>query len=311
MPRIPLNYPHPVLSDETNDFPDSGFSIELVSHDDSGDSLTLGIECSLECPGIENLLASGDATALVRVMCNKTSYRYVEKLDTLEINDLRIPKARVSGAIEIQAFIVSLKPIQGYRLPEFNQDYFGSMSFRVAKGDILAVDSGFTIKLESILENEMAGIVQVRPDSNATEMHVYYSAEEDIDPKNSEYIYVDLPKRQYTHYGQLRTKRYLNQGAERFLVCTVVLPVLTEAITRLRDEEMLDDEYVDRHYKETIWGRSLWAALNKAGVSELDYDTDCISLANRVLGDVLGDSLGNLHQKVTEWSTINDEDDVL
>lgn len=309
MPKAALDYPHPVLSYETNDFLDSSFSIGIVSHDDEGDSLTLGIDCELDCRGLENLLAAGTAAAFVRVQCNKTSYRHVEKLDTHVDNLVRIPKSRVSGTVTLEGFVVALREIRGYRLDEFNDSYFGTMSFTVRKGDILAVDSGLTVRLDSVLENEMAGIIQVTSDPDAKVMYVRYSAEEDDDPRWGDYIYVVLPAGQYAQYGKLRTKRYLNQGAERFLQCAVVLPALTEAISRLRDEEMLED--IDRHYKNTVWGESLWAALKKIGVVELDDSTDCFSMANEVLGDVLGDSLGNLHQKLTEWSTINNEGDAL
>ena len=52
----------------------------------------------------------------------------------------------------------------------FNQDYFGGYpGFKLRKGDIIANEPGLTIKLNTILEKNMAGVVFINSNSAITE----------------------------------------------------------------------------------------------------------------------------------------------
>ena len=61
-----------------------------------------------------------------------------------------------------------------------------------------------------------------------------------------------------------------------------------------------------------MWAESIKAALINLGIDDLSASTESdFSIANRLLGNVVGDSINNLMQKMIEWSTIRQEDDVL
>lgn len=312
MASRPLNYPHPVLVDDSRDFPECSFRLNLVNQDDAGDDLVFGLSCILDCSGLQRMLDEGSAAAYLRILCNRTSYRSVVPIDNMDDFEVRIEKRRVCDSIDLQAMIVATKAFSQYELAEFNQTYFASMSFKLRRGDILAIEPGMTVKLNSVLEKDMAGIVQITSDTNASEMHVYYATVEDLDPSRTDYIYVMLPESEYITYGQLRTKKHLKFGVERFLQCSVVLPAITEALSRLRREEMIEEGELDRHHMGTIWADSLYASLARLGIESLaDQTSSDYELANKLLGNVEGDSLSNLMQKLTEWSTIKDEDEAL
>lgn len=307
-----LNYPHPVLAQGSRDFPGCVFRLDLISQDDSGQDLIFGLSCMLDCACLQEMLDDGRAAVYLRFRCSRTSYRGVKKVHGATDFEVRIPKNLVSDSLNLQAVIVAADGIDGYALPEFNQSYFENMTFKLRKGDILAIEPGMTVKLNSILEEDMAGIVQVTSDAKASEMHVHYAAIEDMDPSRTDYIYVMLPESEYYTYGQLRTKKHLKHGVERFLQSSLVLPAITEALSLLRREEMIEEGELDRHHMGTIWAESLYAALARMGIESLaEQPVSDYELANKLLGDVEGDSLSNLMQKLTEWSTIRDEDDVL
>lgn len=114
----------------------------------------------------------------------------------------------------------------------------------------------------------------------------------------------------------MRTKKHFKNGIERFLQSTLILPAITEAISKLRMEEYLleniEDEDYEILYKGTVWADSILKALNNLGIDDLANCTSSdYELANKILGNVAADSLNNLMQKMTEWSTIRQEDDVL
>lgn len=76
---------------------------------------------------------------------------------------------------------------------------------------------------------------------------------------------------------------------------------------------MLEPDDIEKHYIGTIWADSILDALyKKTGIDDLSSsDRSDLELANILLGNVEGDSLNNLFQKIKEWSTIRQEDEVL
>lgn len=309
-----IEYPHPVLNEYTNDFQDCAFSIEVVSHSDNGNSLTFEIKCNLQCEGIVKMIKDGLAKIVLRVTCSRTSFRaiYALNLDAQTIVD--IPKNLVVDVLDLKAMIVSNGDYNTYCLSEFNQRYFGSQQFRLSKGYVMANEPGIKIKLDTVLEKDMAGIVQIAVDPDIKEMKVNYATVKENNPKLTDYIVVTLPENEYMNYAKLRTKKHFKNGIERFLQSSLIFPAITEAIAKLRMEEYLietDEEY-EILYKGTVWADSILQVLNNLGIDDLpncknsDYE-----LANKILGNVAADSLNNLMQKMIEWSTIRQEDDVL
>ena len=311
-----IEYPHPVLNEYTNDFQECAFSIEVVSHSDNGNSLTFEVKCNLQCEGIVKMIKDGFAKIVLRVTCFRTSFRviFTLNLDTHTIVD--IPKSLVADVLDLQAMIVSTGDYGTYSLSEFNQRYFGSQQFHLSKGYVMANEPGIKIKLDTLLEKDMAGVVLVAVDPEITEMRVNYATVKEDNPKLTDYIVITLTETEYKNYAKLRKKKHIQNGIDRYLQSSLILPAITEAIAKLRTEEYLIENLEEGEfeilYKGTVWADSILKALNNLGIDDLancknsDYE-----LANKILGNVAVDSLNNLMQKMTEWSTIRQEDDVL
>lgn len=307
-----IEYPHPVLNEYAKDFTDSNFSINIVSHGDDGTNISLDIEYTLNCKGISQLLDSGKAKIILRVTCFRTSFRQTFDMNIDKNTLISIPKRNVTDALDIQAMIVATSACNDYRLSEFNANYFGSETFSLRKGDVIANEPGMKIKLSSILEKNVAGIVLVETSPTINKIKVNYASLEETDPARSNYIVITLPDHEYKTYAKLRTKKYLRKGIDRFLQSSLILPVITEAISKLRKEEELAEEDKTEHFKGTIWADSILEALKKIGIENLE---DClqsdVELANELLGNVIEDSFSNLMSKMTEWSTVRQEDEIL
>lgn len=307
-----IEYPHPVLNEYTNDFLGCDFSIEVISHGDTGDSIALEISASLNCDGLTHLISEKYAKIVLRVTCFRTSFRTVYDLSLNNPTVVTIPKKYITDVLDMQAMIVTIKDMDNYTLAEFNSNYFGSSIFILRKGDVLANEPGIKIKLNTVLEKNMSGIVQVSRDPNLTEMKVHFASIEETDPALSDYIVITLPTVEYDNWAKLRTKKHLKNGVERFLQSAVILPAITEAIGILRREELIEHETDDPNYKGTVWADSIMAALHNMQIDELATcnQSDYV-LANKLLGNVTSDSINNLMQKMTDWSTIRQEDDIL
>lgn len=309
-----IEYPHPVLNEYTRDYLNSRFGVNVLSHTDIGTEIVIELECQIDCDGLIQTIVARDAKAILRLTCYRTSFRDTYDLNPSGSTVIRIEKKKVTDSIDLQAMIVATKELNKFRLPEFNTDYFGNFEFKIRKGDILANEPGLKIKLNTILEKNMAGIVQVRGNLNATNMNVHFAEVTEERPDLIDYIVITLPDMDYKNYARIMTKRHLKNGVERFVQASVILPAITEAVGKLRAEETTvgEDEDTITHYKGTVWADSIYAALIKYGITDLsENQMSDYEIANILLGNVTSDSISNLMQKLTEWSTIREEDPTL
>ena len=309
-----IEYPHPVLNEYTRDYLNSRFAIDVRSHADNGSEIIIELECQIDCDGLVQTISAGDAKAILRLTCYRTSLRETYDLNSSGSTIIRIPKKNVADSVDLQAMIVAVREINKFRLPEFNTDYFGSIEFKIRKGDVLANEPGLKIKLNTMLEKNMAGIVQVRGDLNATNMNVHFAEVSEERPDLTDYIVITLPDMDYKNYARMMTKKHLKNGVERFVQASVILPAITEAVGKLRAEETTvgDDEDTITHFQGTVWADSIYAALIKYGITDLlENQMSDYEIANILLGNVTSDSISNLMQKLTEWSTIREDDPTL
>lgn len=294
-----IEYPHPVLNEYTKDYLNSRFELDVLSRSDDGPDIILELECRIKCDGLVKTIASGDAKAILRLTCYRTSLREIYALNPSGTTEIKIAKKNVTDSIDLQAMIVATHALNQFRLPEFNRDYFGGISFKIRKGDILANEPGWKIKLDTVLEKNMSGIVQVRGDRNISNMKVHFAENSEELPDLSDYIVITLPDSDYKNYAKMMAKKHLKNGVERFVQSSIVLPAITEAIGKLRAEELIvngDGEPLT-DFKGTVWADSIYAALTKYGITDLsanpmsDYE-----IANLLLGNVTSDSISNLMQ---------------
>ena len=188
-----IEYPHPVLNEYTRDYLNSKFGIDVLSHTDTGSEIVIELECQIDCDGLIQTIASDDAKAIVRLTCYRTSLREMYDLNPSGSTTIRIEKKKVTDSIDLQSMIIATREINKFKLPEFNTEYFGGIEFKIRKGDVLANEPGIKIKLNTMLEKNMAGIVQVRGDLNAKEMSVHYPEITEESPDLTDYIVITLP----------------------------------------------------------------------------------------------------------------------
>ena len=308
-----IDFPHPILSEGSNDFVDGSFSIEILEWEDGDDSINLEVSYELCSLGLEKLLDEGLAQVILRITCARTSYRRAQTLDSPESTKITIPKEKISDSIDIQGIVIAADEIPGYSLEEFNKNYFGTMVFHPRKGDMLAKEPGMRIKLRSLLERDPASVITVAEDKKASVIKAYYPRTDETNTTLADYITIFLPTAEYLGYTKLRTKKYYKHGIERFLQCAVVMPALVEGISLLRAEEQTELEDEGSTYRGTVWADAIYEALSRDGVDTLDDEpnSSCYELANAILGNVEGDAISNLKQKLDEWSEIGTEDEVL
>ena len=305
-------YPHPVLNEYLKDFVGGKFELNDPTFEETADDILLRLSYTLECPGLEKFISDGFAKVVIRVTCFRTSYREVFTLMPNTVTEVPISKKLVAESLDVQGMIISNQALDDYRIDEFNKNYFGGLSFVIRKGDVLADESGMRIKLNTILEKTAAGVVQFSSDPNIDMMKVRFATQEESDPVFTNYIVILLPEKEYVTYGNLTKKKHLKYGIERFLQSALILPVIVEALALIKEQESLEESEVEDHYIGTIWADSLIAVLKKHGIDELaTCNRNLTDLANMILNDVAADAINDLMQKMKDWSTIRQEEDIL
>lgn len=298
-----LGYPHPVLSNETNDYTNSSFSMTLLHTPmDDADCIPLQLQCRIDCPGLVEMIGQGKAKAIVRVVCPRTSLRKAYDLNPDTPTKITLAKTGIADNVFLQGMVVTTTAIPQFRLAEFNTDYFGDACFPLRKGDILAIEPGIHITLNSIMERNLTGVVMVVPDNNAEKIRVHYAQLDEEQDELADNITIIMPKKEYEYYGWLMSKRHLRNGAARLLQAAVVLPAVTEAIGKLRYEEETDPVpgNVEPHYKGTVWANAIYAAMRKHNIELEDTAQTNYDIANTLLGNLVSDAIQSMHQQVME-----------
>lgn len=298
-----LDFPHPVLNEFSKDYIASNFTMTVVSTKNSGDELLIKLKYSLSCAGLQTLIVEGKAAVIVRVTCYRTSLRKSVPLNA-DVTELAISKSDISEAVEIEPWIIIKQDTKDFKLAEFNSDYFGSHSFNLKKGMVLAVAQGIRIKLNTIIEKNLRGIINITTDKERDYYHVSYpkkTVEEGT--LESDYITIYLSCDDYSRWHRLKNSQYQKNGVERFLQCSLLLPVVVDALNLLKCDEANDEE--DKEYQGTIWADSIYSKLRQYGIESLeDCDKSCAELANLLLNNISTVSMMELEEKMISWSQI-------
>lgn len=132
------SYPNPVLGNgddyqiEIDDDKIIGFSAIEKDNKNFYCNITLNLEDEI----ILNLIKDEKAAFFCDIDCVKTNYRTSEYAYSKKI-PLTIPRTNVVDNVDVNCYIVAMKPIDNYTHPEFNE-MFDGVSFSLEEGDFIA-----------------------------------------------------------------------------------------------------------------------------------------------------------------------------
>lgn len=287
-----IQFPHPLLTKDGKDILNSSIDFIFRGYDDSEEDIKVKVELNLHCLGMEKLLELGQLKALVRVTCYKTSHREALPIAINSSSEISLDKNLFAEKINLEPWIVAADNVATYKLTEFNKNYFDKVTFKLNKGNILATAEGFDIILDKGITSNMSGIVNI---AKGDKFHVHYAKNDDIDPSINGLITIYLPDKEFDCYKQLRDNKFKKCGVESYLLSSLVMPVIAEAISISQDED----------YNDTEWAKVITDALNKHNINlEDEPEESSIELANMIFDDVIGKSLWELHDKMDELNKL-------
>lgn len=286
MKKTKVDFPYPILNNNADDYSkECCFNISQFEKVEETDvELILHMEYELKCAVIEKLVREKKAKVCAFIESPKTSFRRNEYFDGKSL-EIRVDKSKVSQKVIVKPLIIATTEILDYYSSDFNYDYFGTDSFSLEKGDILAFEFQYELIIDNVddLKN-CASIFTIRLDEKTKEpITVDYHADK---------INIIMNPVTYTQYSNLRNRSEIRL----FLSGVIVFPVLVEAVEALK--RVQNDPELD--VQEKRWFLALEKQIKRKGI-KFDSNTSSVQIANAVIGDVVNSSmleLDNLIQKM-------------
>lgn len=217
------SYPHPVLGNR-DDVPNSGFQATIEMTTDK-QSVYVAIQIACSCSSLNALLKNGDVTFVLHVECSNTLFRKAYQFNETS-HRISIPADFLNAAVEVNVFMAALNRIPAYRIPEAHSDY-GTATFDVRRGDILAVGESQVFYIESTFDSlgRIGSIMQISESTKDGDIPMEPHFEGDK-------IVIFLSKSDFADYKLLKQ----HEGVSAALTTTIVLPVLVEALHIIEKE---------------------------------------------------------------------------
>ncbi len=287
MKAIKEEFPNPVLANGRDDYVEEcTFQTEFEEANIivTSDYIRIPIKYNLKCEGIQKLIDAGNAVVAVRVTSNAASYgRLFRFADSNEMT-IEIPKFSVVKSIDLQGMIIATQSINQFRCEdEFNADYFGTATFEIRKGDILAIENSQTIDVDaSELEKPLSSIFNIKNNDNQ---------EHDIIPNfEGEKIEIYLKTELFKWYDKFKDNGMLR----RYANAIVVYPVLIEAVGFIIGYHQQESESPGQtDYTNRRWFRAIE---HKASLRGIDFQScNATTIANILLGNIALDSFRSIN----------------
>ena len=253
---------------------------------------------------LSNLLERGSIKGILIIECSDSVFREKYEISS-EPHDIKIPLDKLSGVIDISAFIYATEDIEEYSSPSFMDDYIGN-TFKIEKYCILAADDGFTVKIENQPEDESkkTSIFTITCDYSHDDNIARYTM-------NERKIVIYLTEKYYRYYNSIKNNdRFLNVS-----FAIIAIPPLSECIANIQTLLRKNPEFtLEDVCTDYSWFRSVCNAYEReTGTTLTDTqfkdDIKPVELSQIVLNSASCNGINDLFDVITGSSTRTEDED--
>lgn len=286
-------FPYPVLnnSKNVNCYKSSVYELRCEIIQEEGMVNLNNTYININNDEIKEMLNAGKVKAGLVVECSSTIYR---ELFDIGINPdtITIPISDLREKVEISCFIYANTDIE-LKSNDFLNEYEG-YSFKLEKHDIIAIDDGFTTKIDydSSKDKKLASIFSVIKSESAKSMEVY--------PKDKK-IEIHLPSVTYDYYFTLKAIEAFQN--EFFAIITI--PALIFSLNFLKQEyDDLDDVTINHS-----WFKSIMTSYNKNYGCELNSNSfeqlDVVSVSQTIMNNSIVKAVNDIFEKAIRGGEVD------
>ncbi|MCG6182297.1 hypothetical protein H1215_02365 [Anoxybacillus sp. LAT_38] len=282
-------YPHPVLQKGSDDFVDCEFNVSIEPKAEQN-NYCFTVTAETTSKDMEELIKQERAYYSIHIECKNTRFRKIIKFTENNFS-FRIPASNLDGKVELCSFIIAACDIDNYTDENFHPDYDG-ISFKVYKGDILAIGDEFSFSADK----EIDPLIKVPSIFNIIRDDRRNAPPIDIDA-GTDKVNIVLSKDNFEKYGILKSlqKDYNNLTAliSSLLIIPAIVMLLENIKVRLEstdDVETLIEELEETHR----WFRVLKSKLEDLGINIKEpnaFTESTLTIAQKLVGDPLTQGL--------------------
>lgn len=144
--NVNTRYPHPVLTEATDDYLDSRFGTEF-QYREEGRQLIIESKLELENEFINSMIRKGKAKSGYYIICRETYFNHLQTVP-LGASEICFDRCNFFKRVIIRPLIWSQSSIYKVKSNCFNKE-FGSM-IKFPKGTLLAIGTEYQIKVEPL-----------------------------------------------------------------------------------------------------------------------------------------------------------------
>ena len=212
-------FPHPVLSQDTSDYRDSTFELEITYTEDFlRAQLTLVCNATVKCPSVEELARQGRVELSLFVGCRDTYYREIHNVD--KSGQVILPLDNLFGRVEITPVLVCKVPIASHTSADLSPEFQQPIEFRT--GDLVGYAPTMVITVGRLKLEKFDSIFQLAEAEDLDEGEVAVDVEADK-------IQIQVSPATKQVIDGLR----LNTLGQRALLSMIYLPAVMEVLSIL------------------------------------------------------------------------------
>lgn len=263
MKFVNYQFPHPVLTNFTDDIDGNPSFVENIIEND--DCYSISITFKVDNDDLVNSINQNLAGIICEVNCSGTVYRnsFNASTDTILFE---LPKFLVRGKVEFSCYLVSYINIVGYTNAMSHPDYDG-FSFDIEPGDILAYFGEFSFNA-AINYKKLKAVSSFLKIEERSKIDI---AEFDID---NDRIIVKLPEKDFSVYKKQPIAK--NEDFAPIFHASIVLSALLFAL-----------QNIDKH-EDKMWAQVIKVRLKEEDFKGLTLDEesgDLMKIAQKLLGN--------------------------
>lgn len=253
-------FPYPTINNSKNAscFQNSNFALIYDDVEDDNNLVLKNAHIELDNQTLIELFEQGKIDATVIVECSSTIFRKSFKISRIP-KDIIVPVMNLRDQVVISCFVYATEDFS-YISDDFLEDYQG-YTFNIEKYDILAIDDGFTTKIEydESKDKKVSSIFSIIKDEFISNNVMK------IEP-TSKKIVIHLPEKQFGCYENMKN----NDNYQEIFFSILTIPALIACLQSIQDQTLYGEVTLDNIHIDYSWFGSIEYAYKNQFNEDLD-----------------------------------------
>lgn len=253
-------FPYPTINNSKNAscFQNSHFALIYEDAEDDNNLVLKNAHIELDNQVLIELFEQGKVDATVIVECSSTIFRKSFNISRIP-KDIIVPITNLRDQVVISCFVY-VKEDFSYISDDFLEDYKG-YTFNIEKYDILAIDDGFTTRIEydESKDKKVSSIFSIIKDEFIINNVMK------IEPTVKK-IVIHLPEEQFDCYENMKN----NDNYQEIFFSILTIPALISCLQNIKDQILYNEVTFDDIHLDYSWFGSIEYAYKNQFDEELD-----------------------------------------